>query len=356
MSSTATSKQRARLPGWFKTRPPEAGAPSKTFAQTTGSAKALHTVCEEAKCPNRSACWSKGTATFMVGGKSCTRDCRFCSVEHDRRPPPPDPDEPQKLAEAVGQMDLDFAVITVVNRDDLPDDGAGHYRACIDALHQNLPTLGIELLCSDLNGNETALADLLDGAPLNVFAHNIEVVERLTPNVRDRKASFSKSIRILEKAKELRPDLLTKSSLMVGLGETDDDVKATLQALRGAGVELLTIGQYLAPTQQHYPVLSFVHPDKFAEWEQLALDLGFRAAACGPLVRSSFEAGDLYFQALEILHAKAQRSQRFFHRVGKCGRDAAATMGVPAKFVVMHHAQPAFKLKNITLQFKTNVV
>lgn len=235
----------------------------------------------------------------MVAGKSCTRDCRFCSVEHNRRPPPPDPDEPGKLADAVAQMDLDFAVITVVNRDDLPDDGAGHYRACIDALHARVPTLGIELLCSDLNGNETALSALLDGAPLNVFAHNIEVVERLTPNVRDRKASFSKSIRLLEKAKQLRPDLPTKSSLMVGLGETDEDIGSALRALRAAGVDLITMGQYLAPTKQHYPVLSFVHPDKFAEWQQRALDLGFRGAACGPLVRSSFEAGDLYRQALK---------------------------------------------------------
>lgn len=300
MSSVLT--RRKRLPPWFRRSLPT-GRSVKRFGQTSSTVHGnrLVTVCEEAKCPNQHDCWSKGTATFMIAGQSCTRDCRFCSVEHDRRPPPPDPDEPQRLADAVEQMNIDFAVITVVNRDDLPDDGAGHYRACIDALHEKVPTLGIELLCSDLNGNETALASLLDGAPLNVFAHNIETVEQLTPNVRDRKASFATSIRILEKAKQLRPDLITKSSLMVGLGESDADVLAALKALRGAGVELLTIGQYLAPTLKHYPVLSFVHPDKFSEWEQLALELGFKAAACGPLVRSSFHAGDLYFQALETM-------------------------------------------------------
>lgn len=295
MSAPSSSAPHPRLPAWFRKDLP-AGGGVKTFGETANTVhrNKLFTVCEEAKCPNRHDCWSKGTATFMIAGQTCTRACRFCSVEHDRRPPPPDPDEPQRLAEAVTGMNIDYAVITVVNRDDLPDGGAAHYRACLDALHAKVPDIGIELLCSDLNGNEGALADLLNGAPLKVFAHNVETVERLTPNVRDRKASFKTSIRILEKAKQLRPDLMTKSSLMVGLGETDEDVLAALNALRGAGVELLTIGQYLAPTRKHYPVLSFVHPEKFAEYEQLALELGFKAAACGPLVRSSFHAGDLY--------------------------------------------------------------
>lgn len=289
-----------RLPAWFRRDLP-AGRGVKTFGETstTVHSNKLFTVCEEAKCPNRHDCWSRGTATFMIAGQTCTRACRFCSVEHNRRPPPPDPDEPQRLADAVAQMKIDYAVITVVNRDDLPDGGAAHYRACIDALHKKVPNLGIEILCSDLNGNEDALAALLSGAPLNVFAHNIETVERLTPNIRDRKASFKTSIWILEKAKQLRPDLITKSSLMVGLGETEEDLILSLKALRAAGVELLTIGQYLAPTRKHYPVLSFITPGKFAEWEKLALEMGFKAAACGPLVRSSFHAGDLYLQALE---------------------------------------------------------
>jgi lipoic acid synthetase len=289
-----------RLPAWFRKDLP-AGRGVKQFAQTSAAVhdSRLITVCEEAKCPNIHDCWSHGTATFMIAGKSCTRDCRFCSVQHEHRPPLPDPDEPRRLAAAVERMSLDYAVITVVNRDDLPDGGAAHYRACLDAVRGRLPQTGLELLCSDLAGNEKALAALLNGAPLKVFAHNVETVERLTPNVRDRKASFSRSLRILERAKELRPDIMTKSSLMAGLGETEEDVLATLNALRKAGVELLTIGQYLAPTRTHYPVLSFPRPDQFAQWEQLALGLGFRAAACGPLVRSSFQAGDLYRAAIK---------------------------------------------------------
>jgi len=301
MSTVAPSAKprHPRLPAWFRKDLP-AGGGVKIFSQTVETVHdhRLHTVCEEAKCPNIGSCWSKRTATFMIAGETCTRACRFCSVEHDRRPPPPDPDEPLRLADAIARMSLDYAVITVVNRDDLADGGAAHYRACLDTLHAKLPNLGIELLCSDLNGNEAALAALLDGAPLKVFSHNIETVERLTPNVRDRKASFATSLRILEKAKQLRPDLITKSSLMAGLGETEADIIAALKALRGAGVELLTIGQYLAPTRAHYPVLSFVTPGKFSEWEQLALELGFKAAACGPLIRSSFQAGDLYRRAI----------------------------------------------------------
>jgi lipoic acid synthetase len=298
MNPSEIRKKRAPLPPWFKTRLPQAGEPAKTFASTTASAAPLNTVCEEAKCPNRTSCWSKGTATFMVAGKTCTRNCRFCSVEHQHAPPPPDADEPARLAEAIAALKLDYAVITVVNRDDLNDGGALHYRACLDAVHQLSPQTGLELLGSDLAGNEKALALLLDGAPLNVFAHNVETVERLTPNVRDRKASFNVSLRILEAAKELRPDLLTKSSLMVGLGETDRDVTDTLKALCAAGVDLLTIGQYLAPTPHHYPVLSFPNPGKFDEWKAEALDLGFRAVASGPLVRSSYHAGDLYKEAV----------------------------------------------------------
>lgn len=296
-----SSTNKKRLPDWFRNNLPDAGEGTKTLARTTGSVKTrtLHTVCEEANCPNINSCWSRGTATFMVAGKSCTRDCRFCSVSHERRPPPPDPDEPQQLADAIEEMGLDYAVITVVNRDDLSDGGATHYRACLDAVHARLPQTGLELLCSDLNGDETALAALLDGAPLKVFAHNVETVERLTTNVRDRKASFARSLRILEAAKQLRPDLLTKSSLMTGLGETKEDMTAAFRALRAAGVDLLTLGQYLAPSNGHYPILGFTRPAQFDQWKDEALALGFRAVAAGPLVRSSYQAGDLYAQALK---------------------------------------------------------
>ncbi len=294
-------RRRQPLPPWFKVRIP-AGEKLQTFNETTNAVvgNMLHTVCQEAQCPNIHDCWGRGTATFMIGGKSCTRDCAFCSVEHMRKPPPPDPEEPSNLADAIQTMKLSYAVITVVNRDDLDDEGAGHFRACLDTVNERLPDVGLELLSGDMNGNESALAQLLDGAPLKVFAHNVETVERLTPNIRDRKASFKKSLRILEAGKELRPDLLTKSSIMVGLGETNEDMTETLADLRSVGVDLLTFGQYLAPGGGHVPVVSYPHPDQFDAWKQEALDAGFLGVASGPLVRSSFRAGLLYDEAMGL--------------------------------------------------------
>jgi lipoic acid synthetase len=196
---------------------------------------------------------------------------------------------------------LEYAVITVVNRDDLPDGGAGHYRRCVDAVHARLPQTGIELLCSDLAGNREALASLLDGAPLAVFAHNVECVPRLDVMVRDPRASFAQSLDVLRSARELRPDLPTKSSLMVGLGESDAEVLAALEQLRAAGVELVTLGQYLAPGRpgtRFLPVDRYVHPDQFAAWEAAARAMGFAGVASGPLVRSSYRAGALYAAAI----------------------------------------------------------
>ena len=301
MTQTIQIRKRAPLPPWFRVTLP-AGERLTVYQGTYAAVHAnqLHTVCEEAHCPNIHDCWARGTATFMIAGQTCTRSCHFCTVEHRRAPPPLDADEPRNLAEAIAGMGLTYAVITVVNRDDLPDGGAAHYRACLEAAHARLPDLGLELLCSDLDGNEKALAGLLDGAPLCVFAHNVETVERLTPNVRDRKASFRKSLRILAAAKELRPELMTKSSLMVGLGETDADVTGAMKALRSAKVDLLTLGQYLAPSASHFPVMSYPTPEQFAGWKQEALALGFLAVASGPLVRSSFRAGQLYREALEL--------------------------------------------------------
>ncbi|MCH2447906.1 MAG: lipoyl synthase, partial [Candidatus Poseidoniia archaeon] len=254
---------------------------------------ALHTVCEEAHCPNIHECWGRGTATFMVAGKECTRGCRFCAVETLRAPEAPDAHEPQNLADAIAAMGLSYTVITVVNRDDLPDGGARHYRACLDAVHARMPQVGLELLCSDLAGNEVALAELLDGAPLQVFAHNIETVERLTSEVRDPRASFAQSLRILEAAKELQPGLVTKSSIMLGMGETETELDEAFRALRNAGVELLTLGQYLAPGSGYHPVREFVTPERFEALAQQAKTLGFRAVASGPLVRSSYRAESL---------------------------------------------------------------
>ena len=283
-----------RLPEWFRVELPTGAALERYRATTSAVAgNALHTVCEEAHCPNLHECWGRGTATFMVAGRECTRGCRFCAVETLRTPAAPDPAEPQQLADAVAAMGLSYAVITVVNRDDLPDGGAAHYRACLDAVHARLPDVGLELLCSDLAGNEAALVALLDGAPLQVFAHNVETVERLTPEVRDPRASFAQSLRILAAAKELRPELVTKSSIMLGLGETEAEIHDAFSALRDVGVELLTLGQYLAPGPGYYPVREFVTPERFDALARTARELGFRAIASGPLVRSSYRAESL---------------------------------------------------------------
>ena len=253
----------------------------------------LHTVCEEAHCPNIHDCWGRGTATFMIAGKACTRGCRFCAVDTIRNPPPPDQDEPENLADAIESMGLTYAVITVVNRDDMQDDGASHYRQCLDAVHQRLPEVGLELLCSDLSGNLEALESLLDNAPLQVFAHNVETVRRLTPRVRDPRATFEQSILILKKAKELRPDIMTKSSIMLGLGETEEDIIETFSELRNAEVDLLTLGQYLAPGPGYLPVVSFPKPKSFDNLANIAKKMGFRAIASGPMVRSSYRAESL---------------------------------------------------------------
>ena len=283
-----------RLPEWFRVTLPS-GDDMERYKSTTASVKdnQLHTVCEEAHCPNIHDCWSRGTATFMIAGKACTRGCRFCAVDTVRNPPPPDLDEPGNLADAIESMGLTYAVITVVNRDDMEDGGASHYRQCLDAVHQRLPEVSLGLLCSDLSGNLEALEFLLDNAPLQVFAHNVETVRRLTPRVRDPRATFEQSILILKKAKELRPDIMTKSSIMLGLGETEEDIIETFSELRNAKVDLLTLGQYLAPGPGYLPVVSFPKPERFDKLANIAKEMGFRAIASGPMVRSSYRAESL---------------------------------------------------------------
>jgi lipoic acid synthetase len=236
----------------------------------------------------------------MVAGQSCTRGCRFCSVETLKAPPPVDGDEPERLADAVERLGLSYVVITVVNRDDMTDGGAGHYRACVEAVHRRLPATGIELLCSDLAGNWTALQSLLDDIPLAVFAHNVECVPRLDDVVRDPRASFMQSLEVLRRARAFRPDIPTKSSLMVGLGETDEEVLEAMRLLRGVGTELLTLGQYLAPGRpgtRFLPVARYVEPRQFLEFETAARGMGFKGVASGPLVRSSYRAGVLLEEA-----------------------------------------------------------
>tara|TARA_B100000925_G_C21983828_1_gene463583 strand:+ start:1056 stop:1784 length:729 start_codon:yes stop_codon:yes gene_type:complete len=242
----------------------------------------------------------------MVAGQECTRTCKFCAVGSVKIPPPLDENEPNNLAEAVATMDLNHAVITVVNRDDLPDSGAAHYRKCLEAVRKRSPDVSLELLCSDLAGDHDALADLLVGLELDVFAHNVECVPRLDLRVRDRRASFTQSIGILKEAKRLRPDIFTKSSIMVGLGETDEEITEALRMLKQAGVDLVTIGQYLAPSPKHLPVDRFPEPSRYDEWSTQIEEIGFSGWACGPLVRSSYKAGELLARASARLRTEKQ--------------------------------------------------
>ncbi|MDP6869447.1 MAG: lipoyl synthase [Candidatus Poseidoniaceae archaeon] len=290
--------KRPRLPEWFRTRLPS-GELQQKFNETklTVEENMLNTVCQEAKCPNIHECWAAKDATFMVAGQECTRGCRFCAVGTIKRPPPLDLQEPTKLAEAISKMGLRHAVITVVNRDDLPDSGASHYKECLIRVRESCPDVTLELLCSDLAGDHVALAYLLENLELEVFAHNVECVPRLDKIVRDSRASFKQSIDLLMEAKRIRPDILTKSSIMVGLGETDDEITEALIMLREANVDLVTIGQYLAPSSKHLPIDRFPNPTQFDDWAAQIEKLGFLGWACGPLVRSSYRAGDLLIRA-----------------------------------------------------------
>ncbi|MBX2796413.1 MAG: lipoyl synthase [Myxococcales bacterium] len=255
----------------------------------------LSTVCEEARCPNIGECWGGGTATFMVMGDTCTRGCRFCAVKTAKYPGALDADEPLHVAEAIREMDLDYVVITSVDRDDLPDGGASHFAAVIRQTRTASPKTKVEVLIPDFGGDVGSLLTLMMAEP-DVVAHNQETVKRLTHPVRDRKASYETTLEVLRNAKRMDPNRFTKSSLMVGLGETEDEMRQAMQDLRDVGVDFLTIGQYLQPTPKHLAVEAFVHPDQFAAYEQMGLEMGYRYVASGPLVRSSYKAGEFFIR------------------------------------------------------------
>ncbi len=260
--------------------------------------RGLATVCEEAQCPNVGECWGGGTATFMVMGDTCTRGCRFCAVNTEKEGRSLDPLEPAKLARSVEEMELDYVVVTSVDRDDLPDQGASHVATCIDTLHKQCPDTLVEFLIPDFQGEEDLLSLVVDAEP-HVLAHNIETVRRLTPEVRDARAGYDQSLDVLRFAKEYAREALdvpmyTKSSLMVGLGETQEEIGQAMDDLRAAGVDFLTLGQYLRPSEQHIAVDDFVPPDTFDTYEQMGQDKGFKYVASGPLVRSSYRAGEYY--------------------------------------------------------------
>ncbi len=293
-SSTSTGPALpARKPAWLKVPLPggEGYRRLKTLARELG----LHTVCEEARCPNVGECWAgeRPTMTLMVLGEECTRRCRFCAVRTSAAPPPPDPAEPLHVGQAVAAMGVGYIVITSVDRDDLPDGGAAHFAACVREVRERSAGTVIEVLIPDYVGQD--LAALMAARP-DVLAHNVEVVPRLQRRIRDPRCSFERSLATLRGAKELVPAGFTKSSIMLGLGETRAEVLEAMESLRGAGVDFLTLGQYLRPGSGYAPVREYVSPAVFDELRGAGERLGFRFVAAGPLVRSSYKAGEFFFE------------------------------------------------------------
>jgi lipoic acid synthetase len=283
------SLHQAQKPAWIKVRLPS----NPVFFSTKAliSDLRLHTVCESAQCPNRWECWSQGTATFMIAGERCTRACGFCAVT-TAKPFALEADEPQRVAEAIRRMNLKHVVVTAVARDDLADGGAGHFARTIRAIRELDPEIVIEVLTPDFNGKESSVAMVLEAQP-DIFNHNIETVERLTPAVRSR-AKYRLSLQVLRRAKELDPAVVTKSGIMLGLGETESELFQALDDLRAVGVQVLTLGQYLRPTPDHLPVLEYIRPEIFATYRSVAERKGFEYVASGPLVRSSYHAADYH--------------------------------------------------------------
>lgn len=276
----------AKKPAWLKV-PYNAKAVAEVEGLLAG--KGLHSVCQEAACPNLGECFGKQTATFMVLGSVCSRNCRFCNVSPGR-PQPPDPEEPQALAQAVQALGLKHVVITQVTRDDLPDGGAAHLAACIAAVGQVCPTVTVEVLISDLGGKEDALAQVLAAKP-QVLNHNVEMVPRLYPSLRPQ-GNYQRSLEVLRRSKALAPEILTKTGFMVGLGETDAEIDALLEAILATGCDILTVSQYLQPSPDHAPLDRYVPPEDFDRLKDHALAMGFRFVAAKPLVRSSYQAAE----------------------------------------------------------------
>ncbi len=282
----------ARKPAWL--RVPLPGGERYGRVRETLRALRLHTVCEEAHCPNVGECWGGGTATVMLMGDTCTRGCRFCNVKTAARPPALDPDEPRHLAEAVRGLGLDYIVVTSVDRDDLPDGGAAHFAEAVRRLHE-VPGLLVEVLTPDFRGDPEAVRAVGRAAP-DVFANNLETVRRLTASVRDARAGYDQTLAVLARMAREFPGVVTKSSLMVGLGETDGELLEAMRDLRAAGVSILTLGQYLRPSAWHLPVVEFVSPERFRALRETGEALGFRYVAAGPLVRSSYRAAELFLR------------------------------------------------------------
>jgi lipoyl synthase len=292
MQGSLPVAERPRRPEWMKVRAPSADSRYFDVRKLIHGAS-LNTICEEARCPNIAECWGRGTATFQILGETCTRACRYCYVHSGKPDGPPDPLEPLRLAATAAKMDLRHVVVTSVDRDDLPDKGAGHYAATIRALKHKVPEASVEVLTPDfLDYEEEALRIVLAERP-DVFNHNIETVRRLHARMRGAKASYDKALRLLRRAKEVADyPVLTKSGIIVGLGETNDEVVETMRDLREHGVDVVTIGQYLQPSSKHAPIDRWVHPDEFRWFREEGEALGFGSVFSGPLVRSSYRADE----------------------------------------------------------------
>jgi len=290
---TRTSK--ATKPPWLRQRAPQGEKYESLVGQLRGLK--LATVCEEAKCPNIGECWNgaTGTATIMIMGDTCTRGCRFCAVKTDQRPDPLDPDEPRNTAEAVASWGVGYVVLTSVDRDDVADGGSSHFAETVREIKKRAPHVLVECLTPDFSG-DLSLVTPLATSGLDVYAHNVETVRRLQGRVRDPRAGYDQSLSVLRAAKAT--GVLTKTSIMLGLGEKDDEVLETMRDLRDVGVDILTFGQYLKPTERHLDVVDMVHPEKFDHWRFVGEEMGFRYVASGPLVRSSYKAGEFYVEAM----------------------------------------------------------
>ncbi|KDP40462.1 hypothetical protein JCGZ_24461 [Jatropha curcas] len=299
-------------PDWLRKRAPQ-GDRFQEIKHTLSHLN-LKTVCEEAQCPNIGECWNGGgdgiaTATIMLLGDTCTRGCRFCAVKTSRNPAPPDPMEPLNTAEAIASWGVDYIVLTSVDRDDLPDGGSGHFAQTVQAVKKLKPDIMVECLTSDFRGDLDAVEALVHSG-LDVFAHNIETVKRLQRIVRDPRAGYEQSLSVLKHAKLTEEGMITKSSIMLGLGETDDELKEAMADLRAIDVDILTLGQYLQPTPLHLTVKEYVTPEKFAFWKEYGESIGFRYVASGPLVRSSYRAGELFVKTMvrEMASATAAKT------------------------------------------------
>lgn len=303
----SSEKPSLRKPDWLKVRAPS-GENYARIKEMLGGLK-LATVCQEAKCPNMGECWSGGTATFMLMGEVCTRGCKFCHVKTGNPRGKLDPLEPEKVGYSIAQMGLKYVVITSVDRDDLPDQGSGHFARTVRTIKKLDPHLKIEILTPDFRGQEDLIVTLADSKP-DVFAHNVETVERLQKKIRDPRANYAQSLRVLELVKKHDPSRYTKTSIMLGLGETDDEILQTLKDLRQIDCDVVTFGQYLQPTKKHLAVENYITPEKFKQWQTAAEEMDFLYVASGPLVRSSYRAGEFFMNGLIERRRKEQDGNR----------------------------------------------